>query len=111
MISITTQISSSYGVVFEEDRDGSNLERLSRRVSRIATLDGASVVNDSGYSDTDRTLVVEAEITEAQKATLEYMIKAYSRLNVASRAGFFSCALRNMGVDNGQLSLTLLVVE
>ena len=29
---------------------------VARRVSRIATLDGSAVVNDGGYSDTDRTI-------------------------------------------------------
>ncbi|MBW2342501.1 MAG: hypothetical protein JRF53_00550 [Deltaproteobacteria bacterium] len=111
MISITTQISSSYVVVLQEDPDGSKLDRFSRRVSRRATLDGDAVVNDSGYSDMDRTLIVEAEITEAQKATLEYMIKTYSRLNISSRAGFFVCAPENIEADNGQLKLTLLVAE
>ena len=111
MISITTQVASSYAVVLQEDPDGSTLDRFSRRVSRRATLDGGSAVNDSGYSDTDRTLIVEAEITAAQKVTLEYMIKTYSRLNVASKTGFFSCAPEDMDVDNGQLRLTLLVAE
>jgi len=36
----------------------------SRRVSRIATLDGGSVIVDSGYTDTDRTLVIDARVTK-----------------------------------------------
>jgi len=111
MISITTQISSSYMIVLQEDPDGSKLDRFSRRVSRVATLDGGSVVNDSGYSDTDRTLIIEAEITEAQKASLEYMIENYSLWNVSSKTGFFSCAPQKMDCPNGQLNLTLLVAE
>ena len=111
MISISTQISSSYGVVLQEDPDGTNLDRLSRRVSRAATLDGAAVVSDSGYSDTDRTLVIAAEITEAQKTALDYMFQTYSLLNVSTPAGFFVCAPKNMDPDHGQLKLTLLVTE
>lgn len=111
MISITTQIASSYAVVLQEDPDGSNLDRLSRRVSRSATLDGEAVVNDSGYTDMDRTMVIEAEITEAQKTILDYLFQTYTRLNVSTRAGFFVCAPGNMDPDNGRLRLTLLVAS
>ena len=62
MISITTQTASEYFVVLEE-KDGSQLDRYSRRISRTATLDGGSVVNDLGFSDTDRTVVVDAWAT------------------------------------------------
>lgn len=110
MISITTQVSSSYVVVLQEDRD-SRIRRYGRRVSRVATLDGGSVMNDSGYSDTDRILEIKATVTEAQADNLEYMIQTYSRLNVSTPDGFFECAPKRLKVDNGDVELTLLIVE
>ena len=93
------------------EKNESMLERFSRRVSRVATLDGGSVVTDSGYSDTDRTLTIEADVTEVQKALLEYMIKNYSLWNVVTGSGHFVCSPKSMNVDNGELRLILYITE
>ena len=108
MISITPQVSSTYVVKFKEDYK-SKIRRFSRRVSRVATLDGGSVVTDSGYSDTDRTFIVTAQITETQRDNLEYMQENYSLWNVVAKGEYHSCSPQKMDVDNGELKLTLLV--
>lgn len=110
MVSITTQVSSSYVIVLQEDKD-STIRSYSRRVSRIATLDGGSVITDSGASDTDRILKIKATVTQTQADDLEYMIKTYALLNVATKNGVFSCAPASMKVDNGDLELILFVTE
>ena len=111
MISLTPQISSSYFVKLNENTEDTNIDRLSRRVSRIATLDRGSVMNDSGFTDSDRTLLIAAKITAAQKASLDYMLETYSLWNVATRVGLFSCTPQDMDSQNGQLKLTLLAAE
>jgi len=108
MVSITTQASSEYVVKIKENPN-SKIKDFYRRVSRIATLDGGSVVIDSGYTDTDRTLTIEGRITEAQKTMLEYMIENYPLWNVSAKGEFFSCSPNRMTCDNGKLYLTLLI--
>ena len=108
MISITSQVSSTYVVKFKELSD-SEIEKFTRRVSRVATLDGGSVVTDSGFSDTDRTLKIKARITEDQQSDLEYMQENYALWNVVAKNEYFSCSPQRMKCDNGKLELTLLV--
>ena len=110
MISITTQVSSIYVVKFKESFE-SKIRRFSRRVSRVATLDGGSVVNDSGFSHSDRTLIIEGRITETQRDNLEYMFQTYPLLNVAAKGEIRTCAPGKLECDNGKLKLTFLVVS
>ena len=99
-----------YAVILQE-KDGTDIRRLSRRVSRVSTLDGGSVVTDSGYTDTDRTLVIVAEVTEAQDAMLETMIKNFALLTVSTRAGCFACAPGDFTLGDGEVRLNILVAE
>lgn len=108
MISITTQESSSYVVRIRNIRE-SNTQKRTRRVSRVSTLDGDSVVTDSGYTDTDRELRIRAKITAAQKALLDYMFETFALWNIVVKNEYFSCAPRSCNTENGQLSLLLLI--
>lgn len=110
MVSITPQVSSSYVVKFKENHK-SKIRQFSRRVSRSATLDGDSIITDSGFTDTDRTLTLEGRVTEDQRDDLEYMIENYSLWNVVTKGECLSCSPKQLLVDNGQLKLTLLVAE
>jgi hypothetical protein len=109
MVIITTQTSSSYVVKFKEDYTGTKTRSRERRVSRVATLDGSSVITDSGYTDTDRTLTIKAKLTQAQVEDLEYMIETYSLWNVAVPDGNYPCAPLRLVTDNGQTTITLLI--
>ena len=108
MVSITPQVSSSYVVKFNENYK-SKIRRFSRRVSRVATLDGSSVVTDSGFSDTDRTFIIEAQVSKTVRDNLEYMQENYSLWNVVTKGEYHSCSPQRMEIDNGALKLTLLV--
>lgn len=109
MVSITTQTSSSYALKFKEISSDTKVRSRSRRVSRVATLDGSSVITDSGYTDTDRTLVIAARLTQSQIDDLEYMVENYSLWNVSVIDGNYPCAPTNVITDNGETRITLLV--
>jgi 3-keto-L-gulonate-6-phosphate decarboxylase len=111
MVSITTQTSSIYALKFKEIHADTKVRERSRRVSRIATLDGSSVITDSGYTDTDRTLTIKAKLTLAQTEMLEYMIENYSLWNVVANDGYYSCAPQRLVTDNGETTITLLIGE
>jgi hypothetical protein len=110
MISISSQTASAYLVVLDEDAE-SEINRFTRRVSRVSTLDGGSVVTDSGYTDTDRNLRIQADVTKSQQGLLEYMLKNYSLWNVSTKNGCFVCAPKTMTVDDGELILVLYIAE
>jgi len=111
MISISTQTASEYFVILEEKSDESNIELYSRRNAVRPTLDGGGVGSDSGYSDTDRDLVIKADITEVQKAILKYMIQNYVLFNVATKDGFFVCRFNRFHPGNGEAYLRFLITE
>ena len=110
MISISTQTASEYFVILTE-KDGSVTNQLSRRNAVRSTLDGGAVPSDSGYSVTDRDLVILADITEAQEEILEYMIKNYTLLNVSTKSGFFVCMINRFYPDSGEVYLKFLITE
>jgi hypothetical protein len=111
MIGISTQTASPYFVMLEEKPDESDIERYSRRNSVRATLDGGGVGSDSGYSDTDREIEFNADITEAQKEILKHMIQNYALLNVSTKDGFFVCRFNRFYPGDGEAYLKFLIEE
>ena len=110
MISISTQTASEYSVILEEKTD-SMVERFTRRVSRSSTLDGGSVYTDSGYSDTDRTITLVADVTEEQQSVLKHIIQNYALITVATKDGCFTCRPKNFSLDNGEIRIIIWISE
>jgi hypothetical protein len=114
MISISPQVQSSY-FIFLREMASSKIKEYTRRVSRTATLDGSSVITDSGYTDTDRTLEIRARITAAQESIITYLMETYSLLTVVTDEGCYTCAPQRWsfppvaGPDDPNAILTLLI--
>lgn len=109
MISISSQESSSYHVVLHEI-PGTLTGAKSRRVSVVSTLDGSSVVNDSGYSDTDRTISLEVKVNAVSYAILDYMVENYNLWNVVVNGEYLSCnPMRLTLPENNKCRLTMAV--
>jgi len=87
------------------------LQEVSRRVTRTQTLDlGVSIV-DNGFSHGDRTLRIQAKVTEAIADALLSLMQTYSILNFAVPEGVFSGAISNFMNDNGDVSFYILITE
>lgn len=83
-----------------------------RRVSRVATLDGGSVVNDAGFSDGDRTIdLAWAPIDRVVDDAIDRIVQLYSRLIVSTRAGCFLCSPETYTPGSEESTLRLLVIE
>lgn len=83
-----------------------------RRVTRIATLDGGVVLNDFGFSDGDRTMVLRWQpASRAQHEDIERLVQTYSQLQVAVRSGVYLAAPESYQQGSDESSLRLLVVE
>jgi len=92
-----------------EARD-SDMYSLVRRSVRTPTLNGGSYLDDLGYTDEDRTLeVVLANGTDEQRESLEYMIRAYSELNIMLPDGAYIGNLQQLSDAGGKLRLTVLI--
>ena len=83
-----------------------------RRVNRIATLDGGVAVNDFGFSDADRTLLLRWKPTDqAQHEDIERLAQTYPLLQVATRGGVYLAAPETYTQGSDESTLRLLVVE
>ena len=100
------------GTAAIDPRASSDFGEIRRRVNRVATLDGGVAVNDGGATDGDRTFSVAWRTRAlAHEQRIERLVSTYSRLNVATREGFFAVAPESYRRTAGESKLTLLVVE
>jgi hypothetical protein len=92
--------------------DESSLGNTTRRVTRIATLDGGAALNDFGHSYADRTVTLRWEPTSPQQLqNLERMVRLYSKLLLAKDDGLFLVAPRALITENQIYELELLMLE
>lgn len=99
------------GYVQLEVLPGSAFQERRRRVNRIATLDGGSVVNDFGYAESDKTLALLWEPTNrATEAAVDRLVRLYGRLNVSIDGAMYLAAVEayTPGTDESQLRLLVL---
>jgi hypothetical protein len=85
---------------------------VSRRMNRVATLDGGAVVNDSGHSYADRTVTLRFAADEPVVfAAVERLVRLYGRLRLTDDDGVFLVAPQRLKPAIDAHELTLLVLE
>jgi len=82
-----------------------------RRMNRIATLDGGAVFNDFGFSQQDRSISLAWHPTPALHAAVERLVQLYGRVHLATHQGFFVVAVESYVPGNTLATLSLLVAE
>jgi hypothetical protein len=94
-------------------QEESVMPETTRRVTRIATLDGGAAVNDFGSTDADKTMVLVWDtVDKALEAAVARLVRLYSRLNVSMPDGVFSVVPQSYQArSNSTSALTLLVVQ
>lgn len=90
-------------------KEVSELYTFDLRVSRAATLDGGCVLINSGLNDSDRTFKVTCELTEANRAVLDYMLRNSVKLLISCADGLFLGAVSSLYDLKGKTKLTILV--
>lgn len=111
MISITTTTYDPNGNVILHELPSSDLGSRSARVSRVATLDGGSVITHSGTTHGDRTFKIEARITEADEAVLNHIYENHTFIHISTKEGFFSGTIESLNTSNGDLKMVVLIKE
>lgn len=87
-----------------------SLGDTSRRVSRVATLDGGASILDGGYTVADRTINIDLsgqtrEVVDAVK----YLFQVYDKLVVMTEDGAFLAAPERISIGKNTANMTLLV--
>ena len=88
---------------------GTTAGATSRRMSRIATLDGGAALNDSGYSEADRIIDLRWQpVSEQQEEDVARLVRLYGRVHVSFAGAVFLAAPETY--TPGQESQILLLV-
>lgn len=82
-----------------------------RRATRVATLDGGAVINDFGYTDSDRVMSLRWQPTPAEDGTIDRLLKFHARIAVAVRGGIFEAIIGSYTVRSGTATLVVLPIS
>jgi hypothetical protein len=83
-----------------------------RRVTRTATLDGGAFITDFGYTDSDRTMTFQIPFLDRDGvAAVEYLMRTYAEIGVATYDGFYVGVLSALQVRGGILVVTIFIKE
>jgi hypothetical protein len=88
-----------------------DLGGTTRRVSRIATLDGGAYIQDGGSTVADKTIVID--LTDQTKTTidaLKYLCQQYPIVILLTEDGAFRAAPERVSLSSNRASMSLLVV-
>lgn len=89
---------------------GSDFGTTSRRVNRVATLDGGAVFNDFGFTNADKTITIEFRPFDAAQSTaVRRLFEIYPKITVATPDGLFLVAPESYQPDDEQSRIVLLV--
>lgn len=112
MISIASTAFDLLGHLQISPLASSQVDTFSRRVTRVATLDGGVAISDRGYSDGDRTLVYTYRPVSADHdARARRIVSLHPTVTVSTPDGVFLAAPESFDVSPSQNTLTLLVIE
>ena len=112
MLSISAQTFDINGNITLKILPDSEIQTVSRRVSRTATLDGGVSLVDMGYTDSDREFSIKInEIPEQDLSNLKRMMKQYALLSFSSNEGFFTGVISKMNTNLIPMTFTVLIKE
>lgn len=99
-------------VLLDADASATRVGEMSRRVNRVATLDGSAAVNDGGYSDADRVFDIGWRPMGAEvDAAVARLLVLCSRLVVAVADGVYLAVPERYSPDADVSTLRLLVIR
>lgn len=110
LISISTPTFDLDGHVLIKTKPEATTGELRRRVSRVPTLDGGVAINDRGFSDGDRDIVVTwYTVSQEHNDLVARLVRLYPLLNVSMRDGFYVAVPESFSPGVKESTLTLLV--
>jgi hypothetical protein len=111
LVSLSSQVFDISGQVYiNAAPDSDNV--ISRRVTRVATLDEGVAITDSGFSDGDRTINLSwRTVSREHNQLIENLIQNYGILIVSTVDGCFAAAPESFSPGPADSSMVLLVKE
>lgn len=88
----------------------SKLANMRRRATRIPTLDGGSAIVDGGYSDTDRTVVLDVTEETADVLTrLRYVCQSFAKVLLFLPDGAYKAVPESINAVGTTVTATFLI--
>ena len=113
MIALFTPIYDLEGALVIMDYDpGTDIISRTRRVSRIATLDGGCSIEDNGLSHSDRVFKVSSSsLSDDKIGILAQMIELYPSICITTSEGIFKGVIDFLNQNNNIITFNFLVKE
>ena len=112
MIVICTMLFDLLGVLHIEPLKSNSAVTYTRRVSRVATLDGGAAINDRGYSASDETLVYRFKpVSQEHDDRAQRIVRLHPTVRVSNRDGVFEATPEQFQPTPAENILTLLVIK
>lgn len=87
-----------------------NSGEVTRRVNRVATLDGGAAFNDFGFSEADRTIELRWKpVSEAHNQQAATLVQRHSRVLIGMPDGLWLAAPERFKPTPTECSMVLLV--
>lgn len=112
MISISPRLYDLQGGIVADRESGTNIDTVSRRVSRVATLDGNANFFDNGFSDADRDFrIVLRQPTIEQVERAKEIVRNFSEVTVSTEEGCFLATITRAAPSQANYLLTLFIKQ
>lgn len=89
----------------------SDINLLTRRLSRTATLDGDVFIDNLGFTHGDRTLLIRAQLSDNDHNKLVAMIKNYALFTIALSTGAFLGGIQSLDRDAENVSFIRILLS
>jgi hypothetical protein len=112
MVTMSSLLFDPDGYFVLKAENGSDISSISRRVNRVATLDGGAAINDFGLSHADRTLSIVVRLTPGLDKRLLRLCELHGRLICTTNEACFLVAFESISrTDESTATLNLLVLR
>ena len=89
----------------------SALQPRTRRVERVATLDGGSAFNEFGFAESDMVITLTWQSKDRDiEAAIDRLTRLYSRVHLSLDGSAYTCVIDSFAPGSDESELTLLVV-
>lgn len=100
----------AYLYLGDVDPAATNVDDISRRSTRTATIDGGASLYDAGQTSADMTFTVAVKSDSAHIDTLRRLVQFYDLVSVTTRNGAYTANPSALRRTRSGWTLTLLVM-
>lgn len=110
-IGISSAVYLENGAVMVTPLPDYEIRSVSRRISRVKTLDGGVVVTDSGFAHGDRDFTMNVESSKTIWETLLAIHEVTTLVHIATEEGVFSACWESLKDGGDVINMKFIINE